>query len=178
MITTTCLIFWMPELPFCAWAASGAPTPTPTVTATKAATPARLATRVGITRAILPTQTRESSSQHQSRAKSAGVPRTTSDGWWVMCARSRTPRRDSELAHVLPGHRDRSAPRRHGIVPDFEPGPLGAPAGMARLGQPGARPVSERVLLSRVPRRRARRNRLRPAGVLPAGLGPHHRRPL
>src|SRR5436309_493319 len=52
MITTTCLILLMPELPLDAWAGSGAPTPA--VSATSATTPARLATRVGTTRAILP----------------------------------------------------------------------------------------------------------------------------
>ncbi len=31
MITTTCLILWMPELPLDAWAGAGAPTPTPAV---------------------------------------------------------------------------------------------------------------------------------------------------
>src|SRR5690242_159911 len=149
MITMTCLILLMPELPLDPWAGAGEPAPAPTVTATRAATPARLATRVGITRAILPTQARGSSSKHQSSAKLPGSPRTACGGSWVMCARPWSPRRESERAHVLPGHRDRSAPRRHGTVPDLEPGPLGAAAGVARLGQPGARPVSRRVLLSR-----------------------------
>src|SRR5260370_89463 len=70
MITTTCLIFWMPELPLDVWAGAGAGAPTPIVSAARAITPARLVTGVGPTRAILPTETRGSSSQRQRCAKS------------------------------------------------------------------------------------------------------------
>src|SRR4051794_32189927 len=57
MITITCLILWMPELPLDVWevSAAPAPAPAPTVSAARATTPARLLTRVGITSAILPT---------------------------------------------------------------------------------------------------------------------------
>src|SRR6266516_2097202 len=69
MITTTCLILWMPELPLDVGTGSGAPAPT--VSATRATTPARPVTRVGITRSILPTRARGTSAPCQSCAKSA-----------------------------------------------------------------------------------------------------------
>src|SRR5437868_5000356 len=68
MITMTCLIFWMPELPLDACAEAGAPMPVPAVSATRATTPARPVTRVGITGPILPSPTHRN---RQGRVRAA-----------------------------------------------------------------------------------------------------------
>src|SRR5262249_16899964 len=68
MMTTRCLIFWMPEALLEADAEPGIPTPAET--AATASTPARLASRFGTTTRILSGDVLRSSAARQRRAKS------------------------------------------------------------------------------------------------------------